>query len=203
MADTHEALVQKLIDEGTLRTERIINAFKETDRKDFVPADRVMHAYADHPLPIGNGQTISQPTTVAIMLELLAPGQGQDVLDIGSGSGWTTTLLARIVGSNGSVLGLEVVPELVKQGQENLAGEELPQARIEQASDQLGRPREQFERILVSAAARSTPEELFEQLREGGAMVLPVQNRIEHHRKVKGHIQTETIHGFSFVPLKH
>ncbi|MCD6283661.1 protein-L-isoaspartate O-methyltransferase, partial [bacterium] len=93
-----ETLIQQLISEGYLKTPEIIKAFREIDRKDFVPSYLKKEAYINAPLPIGFGQTISQPLTVAFMLELLQPKRGDKILDIGSGSGWTTALLAYIVG---------------------------------------------------------------------------------------------------------
>jgi len=100
----------------TLQTPALIEAFQHVDRRDFVAPDYVDQAYLDRPLPIGHAQTISQPTTVAMMLELLQPQAGQEILDIGSGSGWTTALLGHVVGKDGSVLGLELLPKLVGFG---------------------------------------------------------------------------------------
>lgn len=91
---TNESLVQMLIRNGYLKTPSVIAAFRAIDRKDFVPGDLAGYAYANEPLPIGYGQTISQPIVVAFMLELLQPKPGEKILDIGSGSGWVTTLLA-------------------------------------------------------------------------------------------------------------
>ena len=135
-------LVHKLLDEGVLKTPRIIAAFKKIDRADFVVDEYKGEAYGDYPLPIGYGQTISQPSTVALMLELLQPAEGDKVLDVGSGSGWTTALLAQIVGPKGKIFGLELVPELVKFGRENIARYNFPWAEIEQAREVIGKPEE-------------------------------------------------------------
>ena len=110
-----------MVDSGVLKTPRIIEAFKNIDRKLFVPQVYSDSIYIDGPLPIGKNQTISQPSTVAFMLELLEVKEGDNVLDIGSGSGWSTSLLCDIVGENGSVIGLERFDELVAIGQKNLA----------------------------------------------------------------------------------
>ena len=110
-------LIKELIEEGVLKTPSIIEAFEKIDRKDFTPEGLRDKAYLNTPLPIGYGQTISQPFTVAFMLELLQPQSGDKVLEVGSGSGWQTTLLASIVGNfpidGGKVFALELIPELM------------------------------------------------------------------------------------------
>ena len=106
-------LIAHLRDRDALRTPVLIRCFERIDRRDFVTDEEKGAAYGDYPLPIGFGQTISQPYTVAFMLELLGAEEGNRVLDIGSGSGWTTALLACVVGRQGSVIGLERIDELV------------------------------------------------------------------------------------------
>ena len=187
---------------GVLKTSSIIDAFKTIDRKHFVPKTFIKEAYADIPLGIGNGQTISQPYTVAFMLEKLHLKKGDKVLDIGSGSGWTTALLAYIVGDTGSVLGVERVPELVMIGLQNLTKLDFKHAHIELAHATLGIEGEKFDAILVSASAKEIPYELFKQLNIEGHLVIPIQNSIFVFKKVSEEkIETKEFPGFRFVPL--
>ena len=104
-----------------MKTPRIIEAFRKIKRADFLPEDMKDLAELNEALPIGYGQTISQPLVVAFMIELLEPKEGEKILDIGSGSGWTTTLLAEIIGENGKVIAIEVVPELKEFGEKNVS----------------------------------------------------------------------------------
>jgi protein-L-isoaspartate(D-aspartate) O-methyltransferase len=197
-----EELIQTLIDAGTLRTPHIIDAFRATDRTHFVPEESVPLAHKDYPIHIGHQQTISQPTTVAFMLELLGVQEGEKVLDIGSGSGWTTALLSHIVGEKGSVLGLERVKELVEFGTENLKKYAIENAHIELAGTQLGSQKNApFDRILVSAAARAFPHELLSQIREGGVIVIPVRDAIWRIVRVEHQPIIEKFDGYIFVPL--
>lgn len=151
-------------------------AFRATPREDFLPADVRDRAAYDGPLPIGHGQTCSQPRTVAEMLRLLAPRPGHRVLDVGSGSGWTTALLADLVGPGGEVRGVELEPDLVDLGRAHLAGVGRPWARIDPAvPGALGDPRHApYDRVLVSAGATSLPAVLVDQLGPDGRMVVPV-----------------------------
>ena len=172
-------LVDYLVESGVLKTTRLIETFQKIDRADFAPREYRNEAYEDHPLPIGFGQTISQPWTVAFMLELLAPEAGERVLDVGCGSGYTTALLARAVGERGEVFGVEVMPQLVEFARSNLSKYDPPWAAVFPASDHLGlSEKAPFNKILVSAAARQFPSELLDQLALGGRLVVPVQNSI-------------------------
>jgi len=198
-----EQLIRSMITNGALKSPHIIEAFRKTDRKFFVPEGFFDHIYIDKPLPIGKGQTISQPSTVAFMLELLSAQRGDNILDIGSGSGWTTALLCQIVGKEGSVTGLERVDELVERGKENLAKFDFgKKCRIQKAGEKLGMPNYKFDKILVSASAQDIPKELFEQLKTGGILVVPVRNSIFRFKKIsETEVQTEEYPGFVFVPL--
>ncbi|MBI1888878.1 MAG: protein-L-isoaspartate O-methyltransferase [Candidatus Spechtbacteria bacterium] len=192
-----------------LKTERIIEAFKKIDRADFVLDEYRDEAYSDYPLPIGHGQTISQPSTVAFMLELLEPQEGEKILDVGSGSGWTTALLARIVGPGGKVFGLELIPELVKFGSENLSKYNFPWSEIQQgekghfAPHRAGGSGTRFDRTLVSAAGDEMPQALIDRLKIGGRLVMPIQNSVWKADKISETKLNKTeFPGFVFVPLK-
>ncbi|TSC67192.1 MAG: hypothetical protein CEO19_327 [Parcubacteria group bacterium Gr01-1014_73] len=178
-------------------------AFEKINRVDFIGPDYQAEADEDYPLPIGFGQTISQPFTVAFMLELLEPQKGDKVLDVGSGSGWTTALLAELVGDMGRVFGVEKIPELVSLGRKNLAKYNFPNAKIIQAGAELGLPSEApFDKILVSAAAEKIPETLLYQLKAPGLLVLPVKDAIIQIKKdAAGKIFQKEFPGFVFVPL--
>lgn len=184
---------------------RVAAAFEAIPRVHFLPPDVRSHAGIDAPLPIGHGVTNSQPWTVAYMLRQLGVPSGARVLDVGSGSGWTTALLAHLTGPSGSVAGVEIIPDLVEFGRRNLAAFDLPWARIEPAAPGvLGLPDAgPYDRILVSADPGSIPAELERQLAPGGRMVLPASGLMwTVTRDDTGwHRAPDPDHRFSFVPL--
>lgn len=183
----------------------VSQAFEETPRAGFLPAGARPFAGVDAPQSIGYGATNSQPSTVAEMLRLLEVPRGAHVLDIGSGSGWTTALLAHLVGPSGQVLGLELTGPLVTFGAENLAATGRGWARIAQADpDHLGSPSDApFDRILVSAMADSVPMSLVAQLAPDGVMVIPVASRMVRVRRGDGgEPQVERFGAYRFVPLR-
>jgi protein-L-isoaspartate(D-aspartate) O-methyltransferase len=177
-------------------------AFDATPRRDYLPHAVRRRAAYDGPLQIAAGQTNSQPRTVADMLRLLDVRPGQRVLDVGSGSGWTTALLAHLVGPTGSVLGVELEPQLVSFGAENLAGAARPWASIRLATpgvlgDPGGAP---YDRILVSAEPDQLPRELVAQLADDGVLVIPVAGTM---LRVTNPGAVVTRHGrYRFVPLR-
>lgn len=184
---------------------RLDDAFAALPRTQFLPEDQRPYAAQDRPLPIGEGQTSSQPSTVRAMLALLDVRPGQRVLDVGAGSGWTTALLARLVGPTGRVVGVELEPRLAEWGAQNLARAGMPWASLEPATEGvLGRPDlAPFDRILVSAMASRLPEELVEQVARPGRMVVPVAGTML--LVVRDDVGEVTVHrhgAYSFVPLR-
>ncbi len=198
---TNKDLVDHLINTNSLYSEHIIDAFSHVDRADFIQ-NYTHEAYYDCPLPIGEFQTISQPTTVAMMFEMLSPKEGDTILDIGSGSGWTTALLSYIVKDTGSVIGLERLDQLVELGRKNLQKYNFKNTKILKASNKLGIPDQRFDKILVSAAAEKIPYGLTKQLKSGGKLVIPVSNSIyEITKEENDKLKTIEHYGFVFVPL--
>lgn len=181
----------------------IEEAFEKVSRKYFVPEGLVSSVGIDAPLPIGFGQTISQPTTVRMMLEWLEPQPGNKVLDVGSGSGWTSALLAHLVGSRGKVFAVERIPELVHFGRQNVAKLNFRNVKFFKAGKKFGlQPHAPYDRILVSASASKLPQELLDQLKPDGKLVIPVgYDVLEIEKLPDGKIDTITHPGFVFVPL--
>jgi len=185
------------------RVDDVAAAMAGLDRARFLTPEQAPHAREDRALPLFHGQTGSQPSTVAEMLRLLEVPVGGTVLDVGSGSGWTTALLAWLVGPAGRVLGLELDPDLATFGAANLAACDLPWARIEVADPHLlGRPVPGgWPRILVSASARRLPAALVGQLADDARMVLPVGHRMTLVVRRGGATEVSTHGEYVFVPL--
>ncbi len=181
----------------------ITQAFYDVKRLHFVPKMLRSMAQLDMPLSIGYGQTNSQPTTVRLMLEWLDAKHGQKVLDLGSGSGWTTALLGHIVGKLGTVYGVERIPELLEFGRRNCQAANVFNTEFFLASDDIGLlAHAPFDRILVSANANEFPKELLNQLKVGGKIVVPVNGIIQEVTKLaRGKLKTKEHPSFIFVPL--
>jgi len=199
-------LIDNLIKEGWLKTPQIIEAFRKIKRADFMPENMKDLAEVDEAMPIGQGQTISQPKVVAFMLELLEPKAGEKILDVGSGSGWTSALLSEIVGDKGRVVSLELIPELKEFGEKNAAKYgfvEKGTAQFICCDGSKGYEEESpFDKILASAAARRVPEAWKKQLKVGGRIVAPINSSIFLFvKKSENEMEEKEYPGFIFVPL--
>lgn len=202
-----ESLIFSLKEKGVLRDPRILAALRDVDRKDFIPFELQDSAYVDDALPIGLGQTISQPYTVVFMLELLEVSQGEKVLDVGYGSGWQTALLAHLVGDTGLVYGVEIVRELCDFGAQNIAKYPDLATRVHlecrDASSGAHLPRGTYvDKIIVAAEVQVVPKVWREQLRVGGKMIYPSQGSIILETNLGGnHFAKKEFPGFAFVPF--
>ncbi len=189
-----------------LKDETVYRAFLKIDRKDFVLEEFKKDANKNIPLPIGEGQTISQPEVVAFMIELLSLGGKQKVLDIGFGSGWTTALLAEIV-KQGKVIAIERVPQLYEFGRKNIEKYGFLNEKIVEVFLEDGKKGKEekgpYDAILVSAECKDKnfPEKIKNQLKEGGRMVVPIGSSIYLFFKNEENLSFKEYPGFSFVPF--
>ncbi|PIP29863.1 protein-L-isoaspartate O-methyltransferase [Candidatus Jorgensenbacteria bacterium CG10_big_fil_rev_8_21_14_0_10_54_38] len=203
---TNDDLVDTLVAEGYLKTHALIAAFRAIDRARFVPEKQQEEAYGNYPLSIGFGQTISQPLTVAFMLEELQPRAGEKVLDVGAGSGWQTALLAQCVGGSGKVIAMERVPQLAVLARGNVGKFDFLEKKIAEvvAGDAVGGYPQgaPFDKIIAAASAREIPVAWKEQLRVGGKIVAPVgESIVVLEKKGENDFEKKQFFGFQFVPL--
>jgi len=200
---TYQNLIKQLVQQSTLKTPRIIEAFKKVDRANFMLPEYQDQAAVDVPFPIGAGQTISQPTTVAFMIELLQPQRGDKILDIGAGSGWTSAILVEIVGAKGKVIAVEIIPEVYQFGKENIENAGYKNVEFLQADASGGLPQfAPFDGILGGASIPKIPEVLKKQLKIKGRLVMPVQDSIVRLEQIqKNKFKKEVFPYFAFVPM--
>lgn len=214
----YENLINSLIKDDYLRTPEIIEAFKAIDRADFVPEEYKSEAYINAPLPIDFSQTISQPLTVAFMLELLEPKPGEKILDVGAGSGWVTTLLAYLVSQYKEVepfsevklpkvVAIERIPELKEMAEKNIFKYNFIEkgiVKIILGDGSKGYKKEApYDKIIAAAAAKGdVPVYWKRQLKIGGRIVAPVENSVIVIDKTgRNKYNQKEYFGFSFVPL--
>ncbi|MEK6906709.1 MAG: protein-L-isoaspartate O-methyltransferase [Nanoarchaeota archaeon] len=186
-------------------SKEILKAFYSVKREDFVLESMREHSYDDTALPIGSGQTISQPSTIAVMLSLLDLKSGQKVLEVGSGSGYVLALLSEIIGNKGDVFGLEIIKKLEEKSKENIS--DYDNIHVFNRSGNLGLEEDVvFDRILISAACREIPEKIIPHLKNNGILVAPMGGNlgqsITSFKKIKNKlVKTKEIPGFVFVPF--
>lgn len=181
-----------------------LQAMGKVERHRFVPEAQRRRAYEDTPLPIGHGQTISQPYMVALMTELLAPKPGQRVLEIGAGSGYQAAVLAEIADS---VYTIEIVSALAERTAQLMAGLGYANVQVILGDGYAGLPdKAPFDAIIVTAAPEEVPQPLLDQLKEGGKMIIPVgkQTAIQDLiliEKTEGTISRKEVSKVRFVPF--
>jgi protein-L-isoaspartate(D-aspartate) O-methyltransferase len=199
-----DRLARSIESSAKVHDPRILAAFRDVRREAFVPSELAAFAYEDRALPIGAGQTISQPSMIALMLSALEPRSTDHALEVGAGSGYAAALLGRLTAS---VLGIEIVPELAERARQTLARLEVPNVSVETGDGvaALG-GHGPFDIILVSAAAREVPAELLSHLAPGGRIAIPVGGEDGQHlltglRAADGAMHWEQSTPCVFVPL--
>jgi len=206
--NSYDDLLTYLQESGVLKTSKIIESFKKFDRKDFLPDNVRELAYVDVPLPIGEevGQTCSQPYVTAFLIELLEPQEGNQILEIGFGTGWTTCILADLVGEKGKVYALEIDELIFYFGKSNIERYNFIDKGIVEVflkDGSQGFPEKApFDRILVSAFSPKIKQEFIDQLKDGGILVMPDLEGIWKVKKEGPEIKKEYYEGFVFGPLR-
>lgn len=200
MAIDKRALITYWRNSGVVTDESVLSALEKVPRENFVTKQYKDSAYFDAALPLMAGQTISQPTTVAIMTNALELKSGQTVLEVGTGSGYQAAVLAEIVGEKGKVYTVERIQKLVDFAKKNLKG--YKNINIVHGDGTKGHAKAApYNRIIVTAAAAELPPVIFEQLKEGGILVIPIEDHLFKIKKVKGKPKMEDLGLFAFVPL--
>mgnify|MGYP001572747423 CR=1 FL=1 len=184
-----------------------LKAFKEIDRENFIPENLKNAAYQDMPLPLLRGKTISQPTTVMIMTHALELQPGEKVFEIGTGSGYQSAIIAKIVGAKGKVITTEVVPELVHFAKQNLKKAKIENVYVYEEDGSNGMQSEApFDKIIITSACKEFPKPLLKQLKPEGIIVGPVGNENEQEmikgvKDKSGHLELEFLGPFLFTPM--
>ncbi len=187
--------------------ERLLLAFESVPRENFVPVSFREQAYHDHPLPTLRNQSISQPTTIMIMLQALELEEGDKVLEIGTGGGYQAALMSNIVGEKGRIITVEVIPELVHIAKKNIANLGLKNVRVEESDGGKGFPEEApFDKVIITAACPTVPQPIIDQLKDNGIVIAPVGD-LESQTMVKGikeksKLGLEFLGSFRFVPMR-
>lgn len=199
-----EEMVSKQLIARDITDPEVLKVMGEVPRNLFVPKDVQRYAYSDRPLPIGEGQTISQPYIVALMSQLLDLKQGMKVLEIGTGSGYQAAVLSALGAQTYSI---EIIPKLAMQAKEHLKKLKYP-VTVKNADGYYGwKEYAPFDRIIITAAANHIPRILLDQLKPGGKMILPLGNTQYYqtltlvHLKKDGKTDVSYYSGVRFVPM--
>ncbi|CAN5179000.1 protein-L-isoaspartate(D-aspartate) O-methyltransferase [soil metagenome] len=185
---------------------RVLEAMLSVPREQFVPEDLRADAYADSPLPIGHGQTISQPYIVALMTEMLDPDPSDRVLEIGTGCGYQAAVLSRLVAQ---VYSVEIVEPLARRARETLRAHGYDNVHLRIGDGSAGWPEEApFDAVIVTCAPESVPQPLIDQLHDGGRMIIPVgepggRQDLYLLRKTEHEVVQESVLPVRFVPMTH
>lgn len=200
LQEKKNALIEYLVDTGYLKTKSVIDAFRKVPREDFIPENMKKYAYVNEPLPIGEGQTISQPLTVAFMTEYLDAKPGNKILEVGAGSGYQAAILSEVVGEKGKIISTEVIPKLAGFAEQNL--KKYKNVKVICSDGSLGyEPEAPYDRIIVTASAPDVPEPLLKQLKDNGKIIIPIGAEMYLIEKQKGKIRKTMLGYFRFVPL--
>ncbi len=205
-ARQRERMVIETIEKRGITDEDVLRAMRAVPRHLFVPENQRSQAYGDYPLPIGYGQTISQPYIVALMTELLELREGDKVLEIGTGSGYQAAILAEIPGIE--VYTIEIVPELAERARERIESQGYTSVHCKQGDGYYGWPEySPFDAIIVTAAPDHLPPFLVDQLANGGRMVIPIgppggyQTLWKFVKEPDGELRAFNMGGVAFVPF--
>ncbi len=196
-------MVQEQLIARGIKKSNVLDAFYKVPRHKFVPPELLESAYNDYPLPIGEGQTISQPYIVALMTESLDLKEEERVLEIGTGSGYQTAILAEL---SKEVYTIERLQGLAENSQRLILDLGYKNVKIKSGDGTLGWPEfSPFDKIIITAATIKVPEQSIEQLKEGGRIVVPLGGAFSQILtvldKIDGHLESQGICGCMFVPL--
>lgn len=197
-------LIDYWLSNEIITDKKLIEAFQEIKREKFIDKSYLDEAYGDYPLPIGYNQTISQPTTVMIMIQALELKPTDKVLEVGSGSGYCAAIMSKLAKK---IITTEIITELVELAKNNIKKQKIRNTEvIEYDGSQGYKKQAPYDKIMVTAACPSIPEPLIQQLKENGMIIAPVQSFIDQQmikgKKIKNKIETISLGSFRFVPLK-
>ncbi|HLC59011.1 MAG TPA: protein-L-isoaspartate(D-aspartate) O-methyltransferase [archaeon] len=208
LTERNEKLINHLIKAKAMKTKIIIEAFKKVPRHNFVLKTHLDQAYEDIALPIVGSSTISQPYTVATMLEHLQPKKNERVLEIGTGSGWQACLLAYCIGSKGKVVTIEIDWDVARFAKENMKSTKIKNIKNVEGDGSMGYEREApYDKIIYTAATPQIPDIVIKQLKVGGKIIAPVGDLFEQVLTVvdkvsEKEIKKQKFDSFTFVPLR-